>query len=148
MPKRHPQPSARLRQPALLSWLRLARVFQKISATSARELAAYDLTEAQFDVLAQLYATDGMSQGELARALLVTKGNISQLIDRMEAKGLLRRSQEGRTNCIYLSEAGHTLAVKILPAHEALMVAQFQSLAPDEQHTLLRLLRRLDQGLR
>src|SRR6266496_6592786 len=88
----------RLRQPAVLAWLRLARVFQKIDTRSERffrthelNTAQFELNTAQFDVLAQVGAARGMTQQELADALLVTKGNISQLLSKMEQDGLIKR---------------------------------------------------------
>jgi DNA-binding PadR family transcriptional regulator len=40
----------------------------------------------------------GLSQQDLAATLLVTKGNVTQLLDRMQRDGLIVRCQEGRTN--------------------------------------------------
>lgn len=72
------------RQPAVLAWLRLARVFQKIDTHSERFFRRHRLNTAQFDVLAHVGAASGMTQQELADALLVTKGNISQLLAKLE----------------------------------------------------------------
>src|SRR5579864_7785341 len=83
---------------SLLIWLRLARVYQKVDHASAERLRAWDLSVAQFDALAQIRAAEGLMQQELADRLLVTKGNISQLIDRLAARGLIRRQQEGRAS--------------------------------------------------
>src|SRR5690242_11956524 len=94
---------------ALLAWLRLARVFQKIDRASVVLLRPWDLNVAQFDVLTQVGSSQGITQQELADRLLVTKGNISQLLDRMERLGLLKRCQEGRTNTLILTETGQRL---------------------------------------
>src|SRR5437764_3859966 len=88
----------RLREPAVMAWLRLARVFQKVDRASADHLRCWGLSVAQFDVLAHVGATEGQTQQELADSLLVTKGNVCQLVGRMEADGLIRRCQEGRVN--------------------------------------------------
>jgi DNA-binding MarR family transcriptional regulator len=72
-----------LRQHAVLAWLRLARVFQ-IDMHSERFFRAHSLNTAQFDVLAQVGAAHSMTQQELADALLVTKGNISQLLGKLD----------------------------------------------------------------
>lgn len=142
-----PKHTKRLRHPALLAWLRLARVFHKLDATSAHHFRHHDLSVAQFDVLAQIGAAEGRSQQELAASLLVTKGNISQLLKRMEQQGLIRRCQEGRTNCLFLTEAGRQMFSQIVPAQEQLIIERFQSLTPEEQHQLLSLLRKLDRSL-
>lgn len=131
----------------MLAWLRLARVYHKIDGASARHFQAHDLSTAQFDVLAQIGAAEGITQQELAGALLVTKGNVSQLIGRMERQGLVRRCQEGRANTLFLTEAGRRMFDTVVPAQEALIAGLLAPLSADEQAQLLALLRKLDHGL-
>ena len=137
----------RPRHPSVLAWLRLARVFQKIDNASARHFQSWKLSTAQFDVLAQVGAAQGMTQQELAGALFVTKGNISQILDRMEQQGLVKRCQDGRTNYIFLTEAGRRLYDRVVPAQELLIAELFSSLSHGEQTQLMALLRKLDHGL-
>lgn len=138
---------ARLRNTAVVGWLRLARVFQKIDTRSARLFLEHSLTTAQFDVLAKLSASAGMTQQQLAASLLVTKGNVSQVLDTMEHKGLITRRQEGRTKYVYLTEQGSALANAVVPQQEAQLADLFTALPPDEQRDLVRLLRKLDHAL-
>ena len=49
-------------------------------------LDGHGLSIAQFDILATLGFRQGITQQELAERLLVTKGNICGMIDRMEAR--------------------------------------------------------------
>jgi DNA-binding MarR family transcriptional regulator len=136
-----------LRQPAVLAWLRLARVFQKIDMRSERFFRSQGLNTAHFDVLAQVGAARGMTQQELADALLVTKGNISQLLGKLEQAGLITRRQEGRTNCLSLTDRGEALFRQVVPQQEALIADLLAPLSADEQRELLRLLRKLDQAI-
>jgi|HigsolmetaAR201D_1030396.scaffolds.fasta_scaffold21319_2 DNA-binding MarR family transcriptional regulator len=136
-----------LRQPAVLAWLRLARVFQKINTKSERFFRSQDLNSAQFDVLAKVGASSGITQQELAAALLVTKGNISQLLAKMEQDGLIVRRQEGRSNLLSLSERGQKLYEEVVPQQEQLIAELLQGLTRDEQFELLHLLRKLDHQL-
>ena len=136
-----------LRQPAVLAWLRLARVFVKIDTRSERFFRTQDLNTAHFDVLAKVGAASGITQQELADALLVTKGNISQLLARLEQDGLIARRAAGRTNCLSLTERGRALYDRVVPRQEALIATLLAPLAPDEQRELLRLLRKLDHAL-
>jgi DNA-binding MarR family transcriptional regulator len=110
-------------------------------------MRAWDLSLAQFDVLARVGASEGITQQQLADRLLVTKGNICQLLDRMEARGLLERHQEGRANRIFLTEAGQTLWSQVVPAHEALIAELMGALSAEEQAALLPLVRKLDHAL-
>jgi DNA-binding MarR family transcriptional regulator len=132
---------------AVLAWLRLARVFQKVDRASAARFAASGLSVAQFDIIAHLGRGEGISQQELADRLLVTKGNISQLIGKMERRGLIARCQQGRANALFLTPAGRRLFASIVPAQEAHIAALFAALTVEEQHALLRLLRTLDRSL-
>ena len=143
-----------LRQPAVLAWLRLARVFQKIDTRSEQFFRAHELNTDQFklntayfDVLAQVGAARGMTQQELADALLVTKGNISQLLSKLEQAGMIMRRQEGRSNCLSLTERGSALFQVVVPQQEALIAELLAPLSDDEQRELLRLLRKLDQNI-
>jgi DNA-binding MarR family transcriptional regulator len=137
-----------LRRPALLAWLRLARVYHKVDRATAERLRPWGLTVGGFDLLAQLGTAEGSTQQQLADRLLVTKGNVSQLVDRAERAGLIRRCQAGRANRLYLTEAGRALWAAVVPAQEEAIVAGFAALSAAEQRRLLGLLRALDHGLR
>jgi DNA-binding MarR family transcriptional regulator len=152
--------SSGLRHPGVLAWLRLMRVFLKVDGASARHFEAASarhfeawkpkqpkLSTAQFDVLAHIGAAEGITQQELAESLFVTKGNISQLLDRMERLELVRRCQEGRANTLFLTDQGRRLFDELVPAQEALIAELFASLSAAEQVQLLALLRKLDQAL-
>jgi len=136
-----------LRQPSVLAWLRLARVFLKIETLSERFFRSHQLNTAQFDILSRIGAASGISQKELAAALLVTKGNISQLLNKMEQDGLVARRQQGRMNCLSLTDKGQALFETVVPQQERQITNLLAPLSRDEQRTLLRLLQKLDHGL-
>lgn len=136
-----------LRRPGLLAWLRLMRVFQRVDRDSGEHLRAWDLSVAQFDVLAHVGAAEGIVQQDLADSLLVTKGNVCQHLDRMEGRGLILRQREGRNNRIFLTQEGRRLFDEVVPAHEALVVECFSALSSAEQERLHELLRKLDRAL-
>lgn len=130
-----------------MAWLRLVRVFHQVEQRSGHGLRCHGLSPAQFDVLAHVGAAEGLTQQELADALLVTKGNVCQLLDRMQQAGLIERRPEGRANRLYLGQPGRSLFEAVVPAHEALIAQQLAALSSDEQRTLLGLLRRVDHAL-
>ena len=140
-------PSLSTRTPGLVAWLRLARVFQKVQRAQTHQLRCWHLSPAQFDVLAHVGASEGLTQQRLADALLVTKGNVCQILDKMERDGLLVRRPAGRVNHVYLTEAGRRLFDEVVPAHEHFMAEAFGELSEADQRRLLRLLSRLDHQL-
>ena len=137
----------RPRAAGLLAWLRLVRVFQRVDRASTEQLRCRQISPAQLDVLARVGSDEGISQQRLADALLVTKGNISQLLRKLEQFGLITRRQEGRTNCLSLTEQGQQLFDRVVPQQEALIADLLAPLSDDEQRELLRLLRKLDQNI-
>ena len=80
----------------------------------------HDLSLSQFEVLANLYFYEGIRQNDLARQLLVTKGNVCGLIDRLAAAGLVERRDDpadGRANQLFLTPSGTKLIETSLPVH-------------------------------
>ncbi|HYY88546.1 MAG TPA: MarR family winged helix-turn-helix transcriptional regulator [Chloroflexota bacterium] len=140
-------PRVPTRTPGLLAWLRLVRVYHKLQRAEAGRLRCWGLSPAQFDVLAHVGAAEGLSQQRLADALLVTKGNICQILDKMERDGLIQRQPVGRVNQVYLTEAGRQLEAEVVPGHERFMADQLAVLCAAEQLQLHQLLRALDRAL-
>ena len=129
------------RRLAVAVWSRLVRVYQKIDRLSEKNFADLGLNTACFDVIARVGAREGLTQGELAASLLVTKGNVSQLVTKLVASGLLERRAEGRSQHLFLTRAGRDLATVAVPRQEALLAETLTELSQDEQSDLLRLLR-------
>src|SRR6476469_6664252 len=136
-----------VRSPSLLAWLRLARVFQKVDRASSEALRFHQLSPAQVDVLAKVGSSEGISQQELANALLVTKGNVCQLLDKMENSGLLERRPDGRVNRLFLTEQGREVHDEVVPRHDAMLAAYFNTLSDGDQQELVRLLRHVDRAM-
>ena len=139
-----------VRSLGFLAWLHLMRVYDKMQRHSMDHLTAFGLTPAQFDVLAQIDANPGITQQALAEKLLVTKGNVCGLLDRLEAHGLVRRQidpEDRRSNLLYLTDEGKKIGEAAFPAYEQFIRDHMQVLLPDEQRDLLRLLRDLDNSL-
>ena len=138
----------RLREPAVLAFLRLMRVHQQVERVAGTPLRCFGVSLPQFDVIAHVGAAEGLTQQQLADSLLVTKGNVTQLLDRLEHCGMIERRQDGRAKRIWLTERGRALFDEVVPAHEARIAAQFDALTADEQRELARLLGRVDRSLR
>ena len=70
------------------AWLQLVRAYNYMEARISADLRRADLTLARFHVLVALAKHGPMSQQTLADHLLVTKGNVVGLIDKLSARGL------------------------------------------------------------
>ena len=130
-----------------LAWIRLMRVYQQIDRRTAEIMKKHGLSVGRFDVLVHAGLSEGRSQQELADAMFVTKGNICQLLDGMEADKLLYRRRKGRTNHIYLTEEGMQRRETALQEQLDVVEAAMSALNKEEQESLHTLLRKLDRSL-
>ena len=136
------------RELPLRTWVRLLRVRDRIGRRLDRVFAAHGLTVAQFDVLATLGVRDGITQQELSELMLVTKGNVTGLIDRTEAVGWVERRpdpQDRRANRLFLTDRGRRLLAETMPDSQALIREIFGRLEPGQLQTLHDLLEPLDR---
>jgi DNA-binding MarR family transcriptional regulator len=100
----------------------LVRCYQAFETYSTAHIRTLDLTAPQFDIIATLGNTPGMTPKELGEQTLITKGTLTGIIDRLEAKDLVQRtahSSDGRSQIVQLTEAGNALFEKIFPEHMA-----------------------------
>ncbi|WP_088892227.1 MarR family winged helix-turn-helix transcriptional regulator [Leptolyngbya ohadii] len=124
----------------------LVRSYQAFSLVDEAQIRTYGLTASQFDVIATLGNTNGMTMGDLAEKTLVTKGTLTGIVDRLEAKQLVRREvPEGDRRCfkIVLTQAGESLFREVFPKHMAFLQERFDRLETSELELLRVLLARL-----
>jgi DNA-binding MarR family transcriptional regulator len=139
-------PSQELFAPGFGAWIKIGVVYQRTSRHLGELLRPLGVTVAQFDALANLYVGDGKSQQELARQLLVTKANVTGLLDRLQALGHVRRESDpddGRANRIYLTAVGRRLARRALEVQRKLVDSMMRTLTRREQEALRAVLERL-----
>lgn len=111
------------KSPPFLPLLReLVRTYQAFERFSAAHVQSMGLTPAQFDVLATLGNTAGMNPKLLGEKTLITKGTLTGVVDRLQAKGLVQRQpdpSDGRGQIVQLTAAGQALFEQVFPAHGA-----------------------------
>ena len=118
--------------PALRS---LVSAYQAFEHYSAPDLKAMGLTMTQFDVIATLGNQPPMTCKELGEKTLVTKGTLTGVLERLEAKGVLERKTnpgDARSQMIGLTAVGQSLFEKVFPAHLKHLEKAFQKLNAEE----------------
>lgn len=126
----------------------LVRTYQAFSSCSETHLRQLGLTPAQFDVIATLGNTNGMSMGEIGEKTLITKGTLTGVIDRLEQKQLVQRvvpPDNRRSVVVRLTTHGEAVFEQTFPAHTAYLKERFMQLEPSELELLRVLLSRLRQ---
>ena len=135
---------------ALRLWIALARCYATFARAVSARIMEYGLTTPQFGVLEALYHLGPLPLGELAEKLLVTGGNITYVMDRLEEQGLVireRSAQDRRVVRARLTEVGESLVAEFFPRHATAIADLASELDPDEQEALRRLLKRLGKGI-
>lgn len=98
----------------------LTHCFFVFEQVSGRHIRALGLTPPQFDIVATLGNTKGMSCTELAERTLITKGTLTGVLDRLESKGLLVRqlaADDRRRYVVKLTSSGETLFADVFKRH-------------------------------
>jgi DNA-binding MarR family transcriptional regulator len=132
----------------LKMWIRL------LGATRAAEnrLREYlriehGTTLPRFDVMAALWRRrEGVTMTELSRMLLVSNGNATAVVDRLEADGLVRRrpsQTDRRTVQVALTDAGARAFETLAAGHEAEIGRIFGGLGEADLETLTDILKRM-----
>ena len=125
----------------------LVEAYQAFWLADSRHIRTLRLTPSQFDVIATLGDTDGMTCSELSARTLVTKGTLTGVLDRLVAKGLIRREavdSDRRRVKVQLTEKGNGVFQKAFAAHIAFLKPFFeQAMSPKEINDARRLLLKL-----
>ena len=114
-----------------------------------RTMAAQRIAPGQFGVLVLIAANPGLSQSALARAVGVERSTMVEVIDRLQARGLVERrpsAADRRSYALGLSAAGRRLLTRLKPMvrrHERRVTKRLDDA---EKATLIGLLRRLHGG--
>ncbi len=128
----------------------LVETYLAFSRAANRHIRTLRLTQSQFDVIATLGDTDGLTCAELSEATLVTKGTLTGVLDRLADKGLIRRTpvkDDRRSIRIMLTDKGDTLYRKTFSAHIAFLRPFFErALTQKDADQLRTLLLRLQQS--
>lgn len=131
---------------SLKLWVVLARAYQAIGRQISLDIAEHGLTVTEFGILEALHHKGPLLLGEIQKKVLVTSGGITYLVDRLVAKGLVRREEcptDRRARFAVLTPAGTRLIARIFPDHAERIHDVVGGLTAREQEEAIALLRRL-----
>lgn len=132
----------------LKTWIRLLGV-TRAAENHLREFLRvnHGTTLPRFDVMAALYRRrDGITMSELSRMLLVSNGNATAIVGRLESEGLLRRTPsetDRRTVYVALTEAGVRQFEVLAADHERELDHLFSGLEGEDLDRLTEILKRM-----
>lgn len=110
-------------------FLKLHKLFQDLNR---EEFRPYDLSTPQYAIL--FHATpEGVPLSQICAEMLADNSNLTRLVDRLEARGLVRRApdlHDRRVSLVQLTDAGAALISEIRPQHRELVEQRMSHLSP------------------
>lgn len=132
---------------------RLTRTYQLKQVRLRSLLGQFDLTPATFDVLANLRRTQSegpKTAGAIASSSLLSTGGTTFRLDRLEERGLIRRTtatEDRRIVHVELTPKGADLIDAVMTAHLDHEVTLLAGLTATEVQQLAKLLARLEKSV-
>jgi DNA-binding MarR family transcriptional regulator len=141
-----------LENPSYRAWWHLARVYHAMEGPLNRLFEEHGITGAQFGVLRCVAdaGPGGLMLSDLSRRLMVTCGNITGVVDRLEQAGYLRREREPadrRVTLAQLTPEGRAVHRRVMPAYQALVRESLAGLSTEENEILAGLCEKLHLSL-
>jgi len=134
---------------ALDIYIKLARAWDAVAMRTSVPVEDAGLTPTQFGVLETLFHLGRLQPSQLAQKHLKSRNNLTVVIDKLEAEGLVVRERcpsDRRAQWVKLTDAGRTLIENVLPKHVAAVEKDVSVLSCEEQKLLNDLLRKLGRG--
>ena len=135
----------------LKMWIRLLGVPRSSESTLREYLRLTNgTTLPRFDVMAALYRRrDGVTMSELSRMLLVSNGNATAVVDRLEADGMVRRTPsdtDRRTVYVALTLEGIAAFEAMATGHEAEVDKRFSGVTEADLDARTEILKRMGKA--
>ena len=132
-------------------WLRLLRTTRCLeNELRNRFRGEFETTLPRFDLMAALYRQEkGLTMTELSRALMVSNGNVTGLVDRLVEDGSVRRSAidgDRRAIRVGLTAKGRASFEAQAKSHEVWINGLLGSIKQQETANMIRLLAKVGEA--
>ena len=121
------------------TWLLVGRTNLKVHRVLNLLLGELDLSLAQHEILLTIRRSSGLTQRELAEQLLVVKSNATALLQKLEARGLIRRTpdaEDSRIKRLSLTHSGNALVERSFAVQTRVIKAMVAVMSDEElEHT-------------
>ena len=131
--------------PVVRELVRSYQAFARLDAEGHRQ-GESGLTVPQADVIFTLGNTDGMTCSEVGEKTLITKGTLTGVLDRLEARGLIARHpdpEDRRRTILRLTDDGVAAFEREFPRQIAWLAERFGQLSERQQQRIRRSLAEL-----
>lgn len=127
-------------------WLLLWKAARAVESHATRSVGRFQMGATDFAVLEALLHKGPLTVSQLRQKVLLTSGSMTTAVDRLEARGLVARSDDAkdrRTRIVGLTPEGRKLIEGAFTQHSEEMEAALTGFSQQDRAQLLPLLRRL-----
>lgn len=124
----------------------LARAYNSVIAHSTRSIQSYGLNSTEFGVLDLLYHKGPQPLQKIGEKVLISSGNITYVVDKLQNKKLLVRiasPDDRRVIFADLTEEGRAFIEDVFPQHQNTIVDSVAGLDLEEKKQVIELLKKL-----
>jgi len=124
----------------------LARAYNWITAHPMRHVREYGMNLTEFGVLDLLYHQGPQPLQRIGVKILISSGNITYVVDKLERKGLLKRNPSDKDRRVIFAEItdrGRAFMDDVFPRHAEVIRYAMSGLNHEEKEMAVRLLKKL-----
>ena len=129
----------------------LARAAKAVDAVDRDSIASTGLNVSDFSILEALLHKGPLPINAIGGKVLLTSGSMTAAVNRLAARGLVRRVQDpsdGRYYHLHLTDAGRGLISEAYDKHARYLEEVAAVLAAEERRELVRLLKKIGRHAR
>jgi len=135
-------------RPSVELVLNFLYTYDQLHQIVSRYMTEYGLSKSSLNILMLLRhgSDEGMQLHDLGELLLVSRANITGLIDHLEDKGYVKRlvdPQDRRARHARITQKGEALLDEFMPVHYRNLKGLLRGLSEDERETLVGLLKKV-----
>ncbi len=134
------------REPSLELFVVLSRAYNWVNAHATRDIRCHGLNPTEFGILEVLYHKGPLPLQQIGEKVLISSGNITYAVDKLEQKQLLVRKPspyDRRVIFAELTPQGHEMLAAIFPQHAEALHQAVSGLSLEEQVQAIQLLKKL-----
>ncbi|MBB6671222.1 MarR family winged helix-turn-helix transcriptional regulator [Cohnella nanjingensis] len=131
---------------ALDLYIALSRASQWVNAHTDRDIKGHGLNRTEFGVLELLYHKGAQPIQQIGGKVLMSSGNITYVVDKLEQKRLVKRkasTDDRRLIYAEITDDGRAFIDEVFPKHAGVIGRAVAGLTPEEQREASRLLKKL-----
>ena len=131
---------------SLKAFVVLMKASKSLQEVTKDDISNHGMRMSDFEILEALYHKDKLTVREVSEAVLINTGSITYVIDKLEKKGLIERSNckdDRRVVYIQITDEGKKLMDNIFPAHQRVIEELFEGISEEDKDTVIKVLKQV-----